>query len=628
MADWDDDEDELDEAGSDDEDDDDEMPEPGEPGIDDDLRGYQPRVGTAADPFEDRPDARRQALRPLLTQEGQPGALAASPLRVLYGSGEERIDALLALPDPQRVIQALPADEFVLLVKEIGLNDAGELLSLASPRQLQTTIDMDGWVGGELDVTTMGEWLSVAFEMGHKIAARFVGAQEDGVLTLYLAKSIRVVEREEEPDPPVPDDMEIFPSPDGALQLVADPDDPELNTIRALIIHLYRDSAARARTILRALRWELPSQLEEDFYRLRSGRLEDLGFLDRDEAREMYGFTDPNAARDELRATWRGTGSVEAGTLRPYLAETPRVGLALRGALDAAFLPRALAGLAAEDRERVRLSLVRLAYRAQAARAEKPSAVEELPLWSRHAVHTLEMGLQYASEGDEAYAAVLLSVVPAPELFRIGHGLVLIEHHRARRLRTALGGESGLALLPAEDAALVRALAASFPGVPDVGGNVLPITDSTQLDEARARLQGLQATVVLIEELAGVPVVEVVKTLGPKHPDLSVRAIIATALARHALGLPPALEGLTLTQLQTFLRQGMTAGQVRPEIRRAVVAAVLARPDLGDVQATALAKTVEAALDDVGEALGGLDPERKFDLRFVGASILLTNLHD
>jgi hypothetical protein len=53
---------------------------------------------------------------------------------------------------------------------------------------------------------------------------------------------------------------------------------------------------------------------------------------------------------------------------------------------------------------------------------------------------------------------------------------------------------------------------------------------------------------------------------------------------------------------------------------------VLARPDLGDDEAAGLARTIEAALDDVGESLGGLDPERAFDLRFIGHSILVQNI--
>jgi hypothetical protein len=627
MAAWDEDEFEDDDL-DDDEDEDDEgaLAEELEAGVDDDLRGYQPHVGTSTDPFEDRPEARRQALKPLLTLEGQEGALAASSLRVLYGTGTERIDALLALHDPQRVVQALPADEFVLLIKEIGLNDAGDILSLASPRQLQAAIDLDAWEDSALDQQLFGEWMQVAIEAGPKVATRFLQAQEDGVLTLYLSRSLRVVEREEEPDPPVPDDMEIFPSPDGMLQLVADPDDAELPSVRAMVTLLYRESAARARTILRALRWELPSQLEEDFFRLRNARLEDLGFLERDEARQMYEYTDPQSAREALRQTWRGTGPVEAGTLRPYLPDLPRVGLALRDALDAPFLPKVLGLLPEADRERVRLSLVRLAYRAQAARAEKPSAVEELPLWSKHAVHTLEMALEYVSEGDAQYAALLLNVVPGSELFRLGHALVLVEFHRARRLRTALGGDAGVGLLATDDAALVRGMCRSFPGIPTPEGGVRPIASLEQLATVRARLQGIQATARLIEELTGVTVPEVIRQLGPNHPDLSLAAIIATALARHALGLPPPMVALSQAELQAFLRKALIGGKIRADLRQAVVAAVLARPDLGDDEAAGLARTIEAALDDVGESLGGLDPERAFDLRFIGHSILVQNI--
>ena len=87
-----------------------------------------------------------------LTDEREAGAADGAALaRLRLGGGAEKVEFLLSLPDADEVVQALAPDEFALLVAEVGLNDAPELLALASPRQMQATVDLDGWQGGELD---------------------------------------------------------------------------------------------------------------------------------------------------------------------------------------------------------------------------------------------------------------------------------------------------------------------------------------------------------------------------------------------------------------------------------------------------------------------------------------------
>ena len=607
---------------------------------------YRPHIGPAPDPYEERPAARKQALAPLL--DPHPGAsLAASPLRFLRGSGEEKLDLLLSLPDPAAVVQALSPEEYVFLIKDIGLNDSTELLMLASPRQLQACLDLDAWVAGDIDPTSISEWLLAAEEGGEDVVERFVAAQEDGLIALYLANSLKVYPTEDEPQFEVPDDMELFASPDGTMQIVCDPDDPHLVAVRLAIRTLYRLSVERGRSTLKALRWELPSQLSEDLYALRTSRLDELGFMEKDEAREMYGYRDPEAFRTELQATFRGTGTPEPGSLRPYLAQedTPRLGLALREAPVDEFLPRALLLLPTEDRDRLRLGLTRLAYRTQSARAERPSELQELTHWATHALHTCSMGLQHLSGYDLRYAALILHVEPLASLFRHGHSLVLVEHMRARRLRTSLGGAKGIDRLEPADALLVRGMSMAFPSLPAPhatrvvaedelpSGGVdpawRPVASLEELGEAQRKLQGLGAVVAWVAALAGGDLPKALEQAESQSLNGAVRlsSLLATAVARHLLGGEAGLLPLSEGELKAFLRLAFVPTDhgraVRPELRQKLIAAILAQPELDEVQVAALTGFVEAALERLGDELGGLSPDRDLDLRFVGGGVLV-----
>ncbi len=582
-----------------------------------DLEPWLPQAGDAPDPFADQPEARQRALAPLLDRGGR--HLTWSSLRFLRGTGDEKLDLILSLPDPARAVQAMAPEEFVLLIKEIGLTDAGDLLALASPRQLQATLDLDAWQSGELDTKAVSEWLLTAEDAGKDVVDRFTAAQDDGLLSFYLGQSLKVViVTEDDMEGDIPDDAEVFNSPDQAFQLIGNGDDPNLTAVRQVLASVWRQSAARGRALLLATRWELPAQLEEDVLQLRNARLEELGFLDRDEALQLYGYRDAHAWKRELHARYRGTATAEPETLQPYLpADVPvRLGLALRDVRDGGFLGRVMAHVPEEVVTRLRLGLVRLGYAVQSARAERPSAVDELSRWSRHALLTASMGLEFLGDGDVTYAGLLLTVVPLKELFTAGHSLVLVEAQRARTLRHQLGGAAGLERVEPADLQLLRGLTLPFPQYGHDGQSE-PVAALDELATIRQRLAGVAAVVLMAQTLSGGDL----KATAP----LPLRALVGTAIAWQLVSGTPQLAPLDRLNFQAFLQRGFDgppgARTVRRDLRQALIRALLTRPDVADDDVTALTAFLETTLDRLGEELGGLDPQSAVDLRYVGEGL-------
>ena len=587
-----------------------------------DLTPWEPQAGSADDPYTNREADRQRALAPLMERGGK--NLTWSSLRFLRASGDEKLDLILSLPDPRRAVQAMAPEEFVLLIKDIGLTDAGDLLTLASPRQLQATLDLDAWLphdeegSGQLDTAAVAEWLLTAQDAGADVLQRFVEAQDDGLLSLMIARSIKVMLLEDDVAGDIPDDAEVFASPDDAFRLAADPDDPHLPAIRVLITALYRQSVPRARALLQACRWELPSQLEEEVMTLRNGRLEDMGFLSRDEALELHAFRDPIAWKATLHAKYRGTSPSAPDTLGPYMPEpgAVRLGLALRAARDGTFLSQVMALMPEAELERLRMALVRLGYRVQSARAERPSDIEELAKWSRHALCTASMALEFLADRDVAYAGLLLRETSLSELFTAGHSLTVLQQHKARRVRSALGGDAGLARLSQEDAAFVRGLAQGYPEHAQAG-KTAPIETLEELDAVHAQMGAIAAVVRLGALVSGGDL----KSSAP----LPVRTLLGTAIAWQVAVGRPKLDALDAQTFQTFLQRAFTgeSGErvIRPELRKAVGMSLLTQPDVTDDEAASLSRYVDAALDQLTEELGGLDPGSAVDLRYVGDGV-------
>ena len=130
-------------------------------------------------------------------------------MRALTGRGSHGLsrtrsllNSLIELPDLARTIQALPAPAFAALVRKVGVEDAGELVALATTEQLVHAFDEDLFVSdraGEresLDVGRFVVWLEVLLEAGDEVAANRVADLEEDFVAHALAGVILVLEEE------------------------------------------------------------------------------------------------------------------------------------------------------------------------------------------------------------------------------------------------------------------------------------------------------------------------------------------------------------------------------------------------------------------------------------------------
>ncbi|MCO4761165.1 MAG: hypothetical protein KC502_06650 [Myxococcales bacterium] len=608
----------------------------------------------APDPFEGFAHERAEALAPLLAQSQQSFGLSRMPPDFHRLTGTAKLDYLLDLPDPGLTLQALPAEEFVFLAKNIGLSDSAALLSLASPHQLQTLVDLDVWQGDEIDRPRFAHLLAVAVTAGQETVDRFLASQEDGLLCMFLSHSAQVYEDAEEADQLLPDGWESFISPDGTMVVGIPMDDTALAPIRVMLESVYRIDIVRGRRILRATRWELQTSMAEDLYETRNKRTADHGFPSQERARDVYRFIAPAEAKARADALLAGEGA-EPGQALPFIPESlsVRADLALHGLGRAPFLAQAVARCNPEEGERLQLAMVRLAYTLQAARARRASETDELAKWSRHALLTADMGLETLSGGDVERGAALLGLMPLSELFSVGHSLVTLLHHRAVRLRRRLGGATAVA--GAELGLLLEGLCKPLPGrvIPrplkeaqDLHADLLadgedegahkaqfePYERLGELENTRAVLAGIEAAVSVVERLDEGGIKGAIARLsldmapGTDH-DIELSSLLATAIAWTVVDGEPRLEALPAESAQQFVREAFDssggARRIKRSLRAALSRALLSNPALSDEELAPLDSFLGRTLDRLDSELGGLVPGAALDPRFVGTAVIL-----
>lgn len=114
------------------------------------------------------------------------------------GAEDRALERILSSPELARLVPTLPADVLHRAIEKRGLEDAGELLALATPAQLRELADLDLWRAarpgetGALDADRFATWLDVLVDTDPaRAAARLVDLDRD-LVTIGLARHVRV----------------------------------------------------------------------------------------------------------------------------------------------------------------------------------------------------------------------------------------------------------------------------------------------------------------------------------------------------------------------------------------------------------------------------------------------------
>jgi hypothetical protein len=351
--------------------------------------------------------------------EANRAALALLRRDLAAARGRERVDLVLGAPDPGALVRSLPSDELYLVVQEVGLADAGELVRLASPNQFRAFLDLDAWKKDRLEPTRALPWLAAARagadreESAERAWRRKLAALDIELLELVLLGAFRVHDLESDPDPEA-EGADWLRTPDGGFAVEFLVDGADYTTARRLLGDLIAADPFQTARLLSALRWELPSDLEEWALRWRAGRLQDLGHPPLEEAVSWF-------ARPPRPAAAPG---------RPDRPPGSPIELRRPGSL----LARAADGLPHQAREALEPQLAAAANAVLVADGVDVSDPEAVRAAARAARTLVELGLEAAAGGDAAAAAAALAATPVKALFQRGFGRLLDLGRRAERM--------------------------------------------------------------------------------------------------------------------------------------------------------------------------------------------------
>ncbi len=367
----------------------------------------------------------------MAADERTDGVVALSRWRAVLArsrSARKRLDLVLADPLAATLVPRIPVEELYYLVRGVGLEDAGEVLRLASAEQVQGCLDLDLWRRDRLSTPRVLVWLEVLAELPPGVLARAVRALDAELVSLVVGRHARIYDRSvgEAPSDDAP--HVVHRTPDAAFAVeFRTATATAARTLERFLARLYDGDPDLARTILTQAKWATTAELEEESYRWRTARLADIGFPSHDEAIGVYRRLDVGAIAAAPAA------AVAPPSETSFLPAPFAEALGSESLVERVLAEIDDAGLLA----RLAASLVALLNRVLVADLVDPADLDLVRETTARVRDTLSLGLDRLSGGDVAAAAAIVGRLPLGDLFRVGWSLVADLAQRARALDRA-----------------------------------------------------------------------------------------------------------------------------------------------------------------------------------------------
>ncbi len=229
---------------------------------------------------------------------------------IIVSDSEKALDMILDAPAPATLIQSFPDQDLYYLMHKIGPYDFIPVLSMATSQQWEYILDVEAWDNDRIDIDYMTKVFDVLYKADSQRLLRWAITKKPDFFEFYLFKNMVVKVREHDELPPEDfndyitiDDKFYFRFPEKSKTSGDEPSKPG-NSQEApeLIETMLKAVAQMDLSVFHGLLLEtesvLPSEVEEEEFRLKNLRLAEKGFLPSHEAMGIYQPTKLDSLRE------------------------------------------------------------------------------------------------------------------------------------------------------------------------------------------------------------------------------------------------------------------------------------------------------------------------------------------
>jgi len=541
---------------------------------------------------------------------------------VLSVGWQDRLRLIRNTDQAADVVKALPCEEVFLTIKSLDEEDALALVALTSPTQLRFILDVELWNKDDIDEGKVLTWLRRMLAAGESKIVEFVTTADMELLAIILRKLVYLIPNEEEAV--IPEGLPSIMTDEYFIILSNYPEDTEniglfLRIVRQADRDLFYGMLCAAHGMEEA-------ETQEEAFRWRTSRLEESGFLDFDEAVEIYGYLGEEESRRVASTSSNlyyaaGQGGPAAPTFPVLLTDRKSFFYEILMLVE---------GRAVQNRLRheIAFSVNRLLV----ADAEHIGEIASIKKAVGRLFSLVNVGLLFLSDGDKASAARILVDVSLRDIFQIGFSRVAdLKTSGAELARRYWPGwaAGGFGFLEQDRAEMMRGLMMRVPQHYGVEGDSLGFRDFETMDEigsTRGALGEIGAAARACFDKIGIP--------RPHEAKAALTGVFALGLEDVTLGnlmltgfvnlilkgefdIAPLAPADVAGLLDGVMQTGVAGRRVKPEHLEHLLGWLAAKTGFDTPEMEALARFVRAAATELEQEVGGVAAAADLDPRYV-----------
>lgn len=461
----------------------------------------------------------------------------------------QHINDIIDLPNAPAIVERMDSVSLFRLIKAAGFDQGVDLIPYATPQQVQTFVDFDVWRRDRMITERFHRWLDAVIDgMDSKRFKVVMRDLDSEVIALYVKQGL-VVEPIEEGQIPEHMPMHTERSPDGVYAIAYPEDETYATVLRKLIKRLYEEDRVLAWTLLEAARWELASEMEEFAYRWRQGRLEEEGFVPREEAMAVYRPLDPAKLREGFEDK---THHIKTRLNTPRTINVPSV---ITSEFAGEYYILEMLDKVQDDQavHELVFELTNLCNRTMIADGIEPGELDSGRQVIRRTLGYISVGLMFVSQGDDEQAIAALDALALRDLLRAGYTMASRLQHQALQLTQrptlTLTDDLDYSLLNPEEESLIESLIRQRPTYASSPVDFDIFRNQQQIDDAALKLGLIAFKQLWLFGMQRHSVQSLAQLIYNQHVLQSPESVtfdmcFTTAIARALIGQAPSIDPL------------------------------------------------------------------------------------
>ena len=319
-------------------------------------------------------------------------------------------------------LRILPPETLFFALKDADAETALWVLENARPEQVQGVLDLDCWKGDEFLPERFFRYFDFITYTTPEKLLEYTKELDPEIIVLALMECIEVQDFDPQ-NPPEVEEPSMLLSPDNRYALIFKTPNPHL---RDRLFHwldkLSHMDIDLMRRHLESLKWENKNDLEEFGYQIKKGRVEELGFVEREEAIKFFSKIKAIDLKKHLLDHPLEKKAKEETPLVEILGSEDFLPQPISQAVtDEGFFRKALAKVEeAQLQDVIRMEVVRTLNGVFSAEDALSEEIEVLRDSASRTRQYLDLGLLFLSGGNLEAAAELLVRQPVFEVARLG----------------------------------------------------------------------------------------------------------------------------------------------------------------------------------------------------------------